>query len=315
MHMQKSLSIIIPLYNEESVVGALCEKLREFRTFAGVIVSEILLIDDGSHDTTLARIREESKNDPQIKIIALSRNFGHQIAVTAGLDASSGDAVVIMDGDLQDPPEIIEALVTKWNEGYEVVYAVRTARLQESYFKKVTARLFYRIVNHLAEIDIPVDSGDFSLLDRKVVEVLKKMPEHDRFLRGLRVWAGYRATGVSYERVARVAGETKYSFKKMLNLAFAGIFGFSTAPLRFATYLGLLVAGMSFLFGAYIVIARFVFNTAAFVSGWASLIVSVFFVGGIQLFIMGILGEYIGMIYTESKHRPLYVIKERIGFE
>lgn len=308
------LSIVVPFYNEEVVAPFMCERLQLMKKCGGVPIEEFILVDDGSKDKTLEVLKAAAKSDSRVKIISFSRNFGHQIAVTAGLDASTGDAAVVLDGDMQDPPEVIELLVRKWLEGYGVVYAIRRTR-QDGFLKRAACAIFYRVLRKLTEINIPLDSGDFALIDKKVLSVLRSMPERSRFVRGLRAWIGFKSIGVEYERHARFAGDTKYPFKKLLNLALVGMFGFSTIPLRFATYSGLFVAFISFVFGVWIFIARLVFHSTFFPVGWSSLMVSLFFMGGIQLFIVGILGEYIGMIYRETQARPLYIVQESIGFE
>lgn len=307
------LSIVIPLFNEEKVVSHLCRHLMKMTTCADVPIKEFIIVNDGSVDRTLELLKEAAQMDARIKILSFSRNFGHQIAVTAGLDISTGEATVVMDGDLQDPPEIIDRLVEKWKEGFDIVYAIRKTR-QDKFIKRATAAIFYRLMRRLTEINIPLDAGDFALMDKKVVAVFKAMPERLRFIRGLRAWIGFKATGIEYERHSRFAGETKYPFKKMFNLALIGMLGFSTIPLRMATYCGIIVASTSFLFALWIFCARLFFNKTLFVSGWPSLMISVFFMGGVQLFIMGILGEYIGMIFREVQARPLYIIREQIGF-
>lgn len=308
------LSIVVPFYNEEIVAPHMCERLGLLKHCADIPIEELIFIDDGSQDKTLEVLKHAAKRDSRVKVISFSRNFGHQIAVTAGLDLATGDAAVVIDGDMQDPPEIIDLLVQKWLEGFEVVYATRRTR-KDGFMKRAACAIFYRLLRKLTEIDIPLDSGDFSLIDKKVLSVLRSMPERSRFVRGLRAWIGFKAAGVEYERHARLAGNTKYPFKKLLNLALVGMFGFSTIPLRFATYSGLFVSLISFIFGVWIFVGRLVFHLAYSLAGWSSLMVSLFFMGGVQLFIIGILGEYIGMIYRETQARPLYIIREKFGFE
>jgi dolichol-phosphate mannosyltransferase len=269
---------------------------------------ELVLVDDGSSDKSTARILELAQNDPKVRPVIFARNFGHQIAVTAGLDYSRGAAVIIIDADLQDPPEVILELAAKWKEGYEVVYAVRAEREGESRFKLWTAALFYRIIYLITDVKIPLDTGDFRLLDRKVVDVMNKMRERHRFLRGMSTWVGFRQIGVEYKRAARIAGETKYPFKKMFRLALNAITSFSYFPLQVATYLGFIAAGIAILAIPVVVAARLAGSQAFF--GQATTLISVLFLGGVQLISLGVLGEYIGRIYDEVKGRPLYIVRE-----
>jgi len=266
------------------------------------------MVDDGSTDGSTNIIRELAAKDRRVQKVLFARNFGHQLAVTAGLDHSVGQAVVIIDSDLQDPPEVILDLIAKWEEGYEVVYAVRSEREGESWFKLATAAVFYRIIYRITEVDIPRDTGDFRLLDRKVVEVMNLMRERHRFLRGMSVWVGFSQTGVYYKRAARFAGETKYPLRKMLKFASDAITGYSYFPLQLATYLGFICAGLSILAIPIVVITRLAGSQAFF--GQATTLIAVLFLGGVQLISLGILGEYIGRIYDESKGRPLYIVKE-----
>ncbi len=269
---------------------------------------ELILVDDGSTDGSTDIIRELAGQDPRVKPVIFARNFGHQIAVTAGLDYSRGDAVVIIDADLQDPPEVILDLMAKWREGYEVVYAIRTEREGESWFKLFTASLFYRIIYRITDVNIPLDAGDFRLLDRKVVNVLNQMRERHRFLRGMSVWVGFRQIGVPYRRAARFAGETKYPLKKMLKFASDAVTSFSYFPLQLATYLGFASAGLAIIAIPVVIIARLT-GLQAF-SGQATTLIAVLFLGGVQLISLGILGEYIGRLYDEAKGRPLYIVRE-----
>jgi dolichol-phosphate mannosyltransferase len=269
---------------------------------------ELIMVDDGSTDGSTNIIRQLAAKDHRVRKVLFARNFGHQLAVTAGLDHSVGQAVVIIDSDLQDPPEVILDMIAKWEEGYEVVYAVRSEREGESWFKLATASVFYRIIYRITEVDIPRDTGDFRLLDRKVVEVMNQMRERHRFLRGMSVWVGFSQTGVYYKRAARFAGETKYPLRKMLKFASDAITGYSYFPLQLATYLGFICAGLSILAIPIVVITRLAGSQAFF--GQATTLIAVLFLGGIQLISLGILGEYIGRIYDESKGRPLYIVKE-----
>jgi dolichol-phosphate mannosyltransferase len=253
-------------------------------------------------------MRELAREDERVRPVIFARNFGHQIAITAGLDFCRGDAVVIMDADLQDPPEVIPELVAKWREGYEVVHAVRVQREGETAFKKITASIFYRLINRITDVDIPLDTGDFRLLDRKAADTLRSMRERHRFPRGMAAWVGYRQIGVRYKRDARTAGETKYPFRKMLRLAINAITGFSYFPLQIATYLGFFCAGLSALAIPVVIVLRLAGNEAFF--GQATTLIAVLFLGGVQLISLGILGEYLGRIYDEAKERPLYIVRE-----
>jgi dolichol-phosphate mannosyltransferase len=308
-----SLDIVVPCFNEDAVIAQTHRRLRDAaRAIAGARVT-VIYVDDGSRDGTLARLRTIAAEDPDARVVALSRNYGHQYALTAGLDAAHGDAVVIIDADLQDPPEVIPQMVARWRDGADVVYGVRASREGESLFKRATAALFYRLLQRLGDASIPADVGDFRLLDRRVVDTLHEMPERDRFLRGLVVWAGYRQEGVSYERHARAAGETKFPFRRMLSFALDGIFSFSTVPLRLASYLGLtasVLALIGIIYAFYIKLF-----TVGVVPGWAAQWIGTLFLGGVQLLSLGVIGEYVGRIYGEVKRRPLYVVKERIGFD
>jgi dolichol-phosphate mannosyltransferase len=269
---------------------------------------ELVLVDDGSSDGSTEKIRELAKKDRHIRPVIFARNFGHQVAITAGWDYARGGAVVIIDADLQDPPEVIPEMIARWEEGYEVVYAVRAEREGESWFKKLTAALFYRVILRITDVKIPVDTGDFRLMDRKVVDVLKSMPERHRFPRGMSAWVGFRQIGVPYKRAARHAGVTKYPFRKMLKLALNAITGFSYFPLQIATYFGFFSAGLAIL--AIPVVAILRFSGSQFFGGQATTLIAVLFLGGVQLISLGVLGEYLGRIYDEVKGRPLYVVRE-----
>jgi dolichol-phosphate mannosyltransferase len=273
----------------------------------------VILVNDGSRDRSPEIMRALHAADPRVKVLNFSRNFGHQIAITAGIDFASGDAVVVIDADLQDPPEVIPELLAKWREGYEVVYAVRAERQGETWFKETTAKLFYRIIHQVTEINIPMDVGDFRLMDRKAIDALKQMRERHRFMRGMSVWVGFRQTGVSYVRAERYAGETKYPFNKMLRFALDGITSFSYFPLQLATYAGFAIAGVAVLGIIATIILRLTGSQAFY--GQATTLVSVLFLGGVQLISLGIIGEYLGRIYDEVKGRPLYIVREALGFE
>lgn len=300
-------SIVAPVYNEAESLPALYRRLKEVLNSTGE-PWELLLVDDGSIDGSSAIIRQLAEGDERVRPVIFARNFGHQLAVTAGLDYSRGDAVVIIDSDLQDPPEVILDMIAKWREGYEVVYAVRSEREGESWFKLFTASLFYRIIGKITDVDIPMDTGDFRLLDRKVVDVICQMRERHRFLRGMSVWVGFRQTGVEYQRAARFAGETKYPFKKMFKFAWDAVTSFSYLPLQIATYLGFFCAGLSIL-AIPLVIALRLAGSGAF-AGQATTLIAVLFLGGVQLISLGILGEYIGRLYDEAKGRPLYIVTD-----
>ncbi len=306
--MEPKYSIIAPVFNEVENLPILYKRVKEVMDTTGE-EWELLLIDDGSKDGSTEIIRDLAKRDPCVRPVIFARNFGHQIAVTAGLDYSRGKAVVIIDADLQDPPEVILDLIKKWKEGYEVVYAVRAEREGETWFKTFTASLFYRIIYRITEVKIPLDTGDFRLMDRKVVGVMNKMRERHRFLRGMSAWVGFKQIGVPYKRAARFSGATKYPFNKMLRLALNAITGFSYFPLQVATYLGFIAAGIGIIAIPIVVISRLA-GGPAFFGGQASTLISVLFLGGVQLMCVGILGEYIGRIYDEVKGRPLYIVSQ-----
>lgn len=301
------VSVVVPLYNEEGSVPELVSRIHEVlgRILPPEDDYEIVAVNDGSRDGTLAQLRLARAREPRLTIVDLSRNFGHQVAATAGLDAARGDAVVLMDGDLQDPPELIADFLTKWREGYDVVYATRRARKGEGFFKLFTARLFYRTIRRLTNVAIPLDTGDFRLLSRRVVEALSLTREKHRFLRGLVSWVGYNQIGVEYEREARHSGETKYPLSKMLTFAIDGITSFSEIPLRFATYLGFFVSLIAFVYAVLVLVLKiFGLNEP----GYTSMMSAILFLGGVQLITIGIAGEYLGRIYDQVKERPLYLL-------
>jgi len=303
----KEISIIIPIYNEEANIALLFERLRQVVKQLNV-ETEFIFINDGSVDKSIILIRELSGKNPDIRFIDFSRNFGHQVAVTAGLDHCTGKAVVIIDADLQDPPELIIDLYKKWKEGFEVVYAKRKTREGENFLKRFTAKLFYRTLKKITSINIPVDTGDFRLIDRKVVDVLRSMPEQQKFLRGQISWIGFRQTYVEYDRDARHGGKTGYTYKKMIRLALDGITSFSNLPLKFATFTGFIVSGLAFIMILYALYSRFI--SKDYVPGWTSLMLAVLFIGGVQLISIGIIGEYISRLSANIRKRPLYIVSE-----
>jgi dolichol-phosphate mannosyltransferase len=305
--MKPTYSIVVPVFNE-------AENLSElYRRLAGVMRSlkepwEIIFVNDGSTDETSDRLKEIKEKDDHIRVAEFVRNFGHQIAVTAGMDIAEGGAVIIIDADLQDPPEVIPDLIARWKQGYEVVYAIRSEREGETWLKEFTAKLFYRLIYRITDVKIPLDTGDFRLLDEKVVAVLRTMRERHRFLRGMAAWVGFRQIGVPYRRHARFAGKTKYPLGKMIRLALNAVTSFSYFPLQMATYLGFFCAGIAAIAIPIVVVLRLTGSGAFF--GQATTLISVLFLGGVQLICVGILGEYIGRVYDEVKGRPLYIMRE-----
>ena len=304
--MKPVYSVIVPVYNEKESLPVLYERMVKVMDQTGE-PWELILVDDGSSDGSAEIMRSLAEKDNRIRVIFFARNFGHQIAVTAGMDHALGDATVVIDADLQDPPEVILDLIEKWKEGYQVVYAVRIDREGESWFKTKTASLFYRLIYKITDVKIPLDTGDFRLLDRKVLNVMNSMKEKHRFLRGMSAWAGYKQIGVPYHRAKRYAGVTKYPFKKMLKLAWNAITGFSYVPLQIAMILGFIVALLSILLIIVVIILRLSGNELV---GQATTLISTLFLGGIQLICLGIIGEYLGRIYDEVKNRPLYIAAE-----
>ena len=305
--MKITYSIIAPIYNELDNLPELYRRVKEVLDTTGE-PWELVLVDDGSTDGSTDVIRELGEKDKRVRPVIFARNFGHQIAITAGWDYARGDAVVIIDADLQDPPEVILEMAKKWKEGYEVVYAVRAEREGESWFKLWTASLFYRIIYRITDVEIPLDAGDFRLMDRKVVDVMKSMRERHRFPRGMSAWVGFKQIGVEYKRMARQAGETKYPFRKMLRLAINAVTGFSYFPLQVATIIGFIAAGIAILAIPVVAYMRMTGSQAFF--GQATTLIAVLFLGGVQLISLGILGEYIGRLYDEAKGRPLYIVRE-----
>jgi dolichol-phosphate mannosyltransferase len=309
---QPIYSLIIPIYNEEEDITEMYRRLHHVMEQLDGDV-ELILIDDGSRDRSLKMMRELHHRDNRVHYLSLARNFGHQIAVTAGLNFVQGKCIIVMDADLQDPPELILTMIEKWHQEYQVVYAQRISRQQESRLKRLTAYLFYRILRRLAKVDIPVDTGDFCLMDRQVVDILNSMPERNRYIRGLRAWVGFRQTSVLFERNPRFAGDVKYTFGKSLSLAIDGIISFSTVPLRLATYLGIISAAIAMIMIILVLYWR-IFAPVSHLIGYTLITISMFFLGSVQLICIGILGEYIGRIYEEVKGRPLYTLKETGGF-
>jgi polyisoprenyl-phosphate glycosyltransferase len=300
-------SLVIPIYNEESTIPALYQRVSAVMDGLDD-TSELILINDGSQDRTLELVRELHDRDNRVVYLSLARNFGHQIAVTAGLNYVRGKAIIVLDGDLQDPPELIPDLLALWRQGYQVVYAQRTKRVREGWFKRLCAFAFYRILKHLADVEIPTDTGDFCLMDRQIVDLLNQMPERNRYLRGLRAWVGFNQIALEYDRDSRFAGEVKYTFAKSLGLAINGLVSFSSVPLRLSTYLGLFSAFLAIVMAILVLYWRVFTNST--LTGFATIAIAIFFLGAVQLISIGILGEYVGRIYEEVKHRPLYTLSE-----
>ncbi len=303
------LSLVVPAFNEEENIDYFFQRALPILEKYNY---ELIFVDDGSKDKTAEKIREYAKKDKRIKLISFSRNFGHQIALTAGYRFSRGDAVITIDADLQDPPELIDKLIQKWQEGYQVVYAKRRTR-QDGLFKKLTAYLFYRFINLLSDVPIPTDIGDYRLLDRKVVNVLNDLPEHSRFLRGLTSWTGFKSTYVYFDRQERKYGQTHYPLSKMVAFAVEGLTSFSTKPLTYITYLGLLTSVFGFMGIIYALYRRLFLPPEYYVTGWTALFIAVLFIGGVQMIMLGIMGEYLGRIYREVQNRPHFIIKEKVN--
>jgi polyisoprenyl-phosphate glycosyltransferase len=311
--VRQTVSIVIPIYNEENTIPELDRRLRELlTTLEGLGLSlEVVFVNDGSVDRSLQLLRDLARNDRRYKVLGFSRNFGHQVAITAGLDRAEGDAVVVMDADLQDPPEVVAQMVAKWREGYDVVYGVRSRRQGETVFKRATAAFFYRLLRSLTGVQIPLDAGDFRLMSRPVVVALRALRERHRFVRGMVAWVGFRQTGLYYDRSERFAGETKYPLRKMLHFAVDGLTSFSTVPLRMATWLGVLAGIAAVGVGLWAVYTKF--YVRGVIPGWTTIMILVAFSASVQLMMTGILGEYIGRLYEEAKGRPLYVVAEQIN--
>jgi len=302
-------SIIIPIYNENDIIPELYRRLKLAADSLDA-PAEFIFVDDASSDESFLRLEELHASDPRIKVIRLSRNFGHQVAITAGLDHANGDAVMMMDGDLQDPPELLPQLAARWKEGFQVVYTVKRSR-KEHFLMRLAFSTFYRVMHAFSPIAIPMEAGNFSLLDRRVVEVFRRMPERNRYISGMRAWAGFKQTGIEFDRGARFAGKPKMTLRRLINLALDGVISFSNAPLRLSIYVGIGTAGLSFVITGYVLYAKLFTNTA--ILGWASTIAAVTFIGGMILLTLGVIGEYIGRIYDEVKQRPIYIVKDKVG--
>ena len=306
-----TFSVVVPIWNEEQVIPELYRRVVEIMDMTGE-PWELVCVNDGSRDRSLELLVDLHARDPRVKILDFSRNFGHQIAITAGADFAHGDAVIVMDADLQDPPEVVARMIEHWRAGYEVVYAVRARREGETKFKLWTASLFYRLLRRITDVNIPLDAGDFRLMDRRVVLAMRQLREQYRFMRGLSSWVGFRQIGIEYDRAQRFAGETKYPLAKMMRLAISAITGFSYVPLQLATYVGFALALISLIAILLTVILRL--SGSNFFLGQATTLVSVLFLGGVQLIFLGIIGEYLGRIYDEVKNRPLYIVSHAYGF-
>ncbi len=308
---QPVISLVIPIWNEEPVIPELYRRVLDVMAQVGESW-ELICVNDGSHDRSLELLVALSEQDPHVKVIDFSRNFGHQVAITAGADFAEGQAVIVMDADLQDPPEVVLRMIEQWRAGYEVVYAQRVKREGETWFKLFSAKIFYRLLRNITDVEIPLDTGDFRLMDRRVVLAMRGLREKHRFMRGLSSWVGFKQIGVEYERAERYAGETHYPLQKMVRLALTAITGFSYLPLQLATYLGFGLAGISLLGILITIVLRL--SGSEFFLGQATTLVSVLFLGGIQLIVLGIIGEYLGRIYDEVKGRPLYIVSRAYGF-
>jgi len=310
----KIVSLVIPAYCEEQVIEECYKRVKSVVCSLSGYDHELIFVDDGSTDNTLLLLRDLATRDEKLKILTLSRNFGHQLAITSGLDRAGGDAVVVMDADLQDPPELIPKMLEKWEEGYKVVYAKRIARKEEGRFKRWSASLFYWLLNKIADVEIQRNTGDFRLIDERVVREIRKIREKNRFVRGLFSWVGFRQVGIEYEREERFAGKTKYPFRKMLKFALDGILSFSNKPLKVALNLGFVSTLFGIVMIAYVFLGK-IFFPKIMVPGWTSLLIAVVFFGGVQLLTIGVIGEYISRIYDETKGRPLYIVEEEINFK
>jgi dolichol-phosphate mannosyltransferase len=306
------VSILLPVYNEESTLHELYRQLKE-AIKDSPYEFEIIFVDDGSKDNSYSIVQGFCREDSRVKAVKLSRNFGHQLAITAAIDSASGDAVVIMDADLQDPPSLILEMIAKWQEGYDVVYGLHQQR-KDTWFKKVTAHLFYRFFNLISDYKIPTDVGDFRLMSKRAVKALSQLKERNRYLRGLIFWIGYKQTAIPFARAERLAGESKYPFLKMVKFALDGLFSFSNLPLKLSSYLGFVLCFFSLIYLVFLLIQRFIIKNTHFVLGWTSLLAAILLLGGLQFLILGIHGEYISRIFDETRRRPLYLIEKKEGF-
>lgn len=311
-HVTQKLSLLVPMYNEAEVIPVFFDTVLKHLEALDMEL-EFVCVNDGSKDTTLELIKDYAAKDARIKVISFSRNFGKEPAMTAALDFATGDAIIPIDADLQDPPELIVDMVAQWRAGFDVVYARRSSRDKDSVIKRNTAKWFYSLFNKMSETDIPANVGDYRLMDKKVVEVIRKLPEKDRFMKGIFCWPGFKNTTVEFERPERAEGETKFNMWKLWNFAISGIASFSTMPIRLGIYLGLLISAASFIYSLFIITKTLFMGVD--VPGYASIMVVVLFLGGIQLFFLGLLGEYIGRIYKEVKNRPLYVVEETVNID
>ncbi len=306
-----ALSLVVPIFNEEETIPSFYERATRALSATGESY-EIIFVDDGSRDRSLEVLRRYVAENPRLRVISFSRNFGHQTAVSAGMQYATGEAVAVIDGDLQDPPELVPELMARWREGYQVVYAIRRTR-KENILKRSAYRVFYRMLRSMSYVDMPLDAGDFAIMDRRVVDELNAMPERNRFVRGIRAWVGFKQTGLEYDRDPRFAGESKYPLSKLFKLAYDGMISYSFVPLRLATQLGFVISAVAFLLILYFLGLRVFFGQL--LVGWTSTIVVILFLGGVQLISLGILGEYVGRIFDEVKRRPLYIVRETLGFE
>jgi glycosyltransferase involved in cell wall biosynthesis len=305
----RSLSVVVAAFNEEAALSLLHPRLRAALDGLGMEQTRVIYVDDGSRDDTWAVLQDLAAADPTVRLLRLARNFGKEVALTAGLDQVDTDAAIVIDADGQDPPELIPAFVDKWRQGYDVVYGTRTRRDGESWFKRTTAAVFYRVINRLSDTPIPPDTGDFRLMSRRVLDALGQLRERQRFMKGLFAWVGFRQVALPYERAPRLAGATKFNYWRLWNLALEGITGFSTVPLRAATYLGIGAALVAFLYGVWIIAKTALWGDP--VQGWPTMMAVILFLGGVQLIALGIIGEYLGRLYVEAKQRPLYLVSER----
>lgn len=306
------LSLVVPAFNEAEMVEIFCERTIPILSAIDERF-EVIFVNDGSRDATGERVKTLHRKDPRIKMIELSRNFGKEIAMTAGLDLSSGDVVVVMDADLQDPPELIPEMLTKWREGYDTVYATRTVREGETFAKKSTAALFYRLLRRMTKIDIPANTGDFRLMSRRTVDALKMLREHHRFMKGVFAWVGFKQTQIYYHRQPRAAGATKWNYWKLWNFAIEGITSFTYGPLKISSYLGFIIAFLAFMYALFLIVRTLMFGKD--VPGYASIMVVLLFTSGVQLVFLGVLGEYVGRMFDETKRRPLYLVQDLVGVD